>query len=385
LAVLAFAAAAHPQGAAAAAGDRFVPNDPAFVVANIRQVMPDENLRALVGAWRAEPAAEGPALALAGTLLDRARTAREPSYVGRAEAVLSTVVSQGSAGLATRRLYAETLQYRHAFAAAETLLNEVLRAAPRDAAARVQRASVRLVRGDFPGARADCAQLAAGGGAASAVGIACLAEAYAGSGRIEQAQALLRTYPLDQDPARAAEQAYLLTVRAELRERAQDLDGAIADYRAALELQPGDDSIRAALADALAARGDVHAAAALLDVERPSLSLLVRGVSVAAGPEREALRERAAAWLALETARGDAVHNREAALLALDSGDSARALVAALANFAVQRELPDVRVLARAAVAAHDLPAQQQLLEWLRSTGFRDAVAENILSGAARG
>ena len=55
MAVLAFAAAAQ----AAAAGDRFVPNDPAFVVANIKQVMPDEKLRALVGAWRAEPAAEG--------------------------------------------------------------------------------------------------------------------------------------------------------------------------------------------------------------------------------------------------------------------------------------------------------------------------------------
>jgi len=381
LAVLAFAAAVQT----AAAGDRFVPNDPAFVVANIRQVMPDEKLRALVGAWRAEPAAEGPALALAGTLLERARTAREPSYVGRAEAVLSAVVSKGGAGLATRRLYAETLQYRHDFATAETLLDEVLRAAPRDAAARAQRASVRLVRGDFPGARADCAQLAAGGGTASAIGIACLAEAYAGSGRIEQAQALLQAYPLDQDAASTAERAYLLTVRAELRERAQDLDGAIADYGAAFELQRGDDSIRAALADALAARGDVHGAAALLDVERPSLALLVRGVSVTAGTRRDALRERATAWLALERARGDAVHNREAALLALDTGDAAAALAAALANFAVQRELPDVRVLARAAVAAHDLPAQRQLREWLRSTGFRDVVAENILSGAARG
>ena len=261
----------------------------------------------------------------------------------------------------------------------------MLRTAPRDAAARAQRASVRLVRGDFPGARADCAQLAAGGGGASAIGIACLAEAYAGSGNLEQAQALLRTYPLDQDSARAAEHAYLLTVRAELSERAQDTTGAIADYRAALDLQPGDDSIRAALADALAARGDNHDAAALLDVERPSLALLVRGASVSAGTRRDELRERAAAWLALETARGDAVHNREAALLALQAGDAARALAAAQANFTVQRELPDVRVLARAAVAANDLPAQQQLRDWLRSTGFRDAVAENILSGAARG
>ena len=385
MAVLAFAAATHAQGAVAAAGDRFVPNDPAFVVANIRQVMRDEKLRALVGAWRAEPAAEGPAVALAEALLQRARILREPSYVGRAEAVLAPVVGKRGASLASRRLYAETLQYRHEFAAAEDVLDEVLRAAPRDAAARAQRASVRLVRGDFPGARADCAQLAAGGGTGSGIGIACLAEAYAGSGKIEQAQALLRAYPLDQDSAGAAERAYLLTVRAELRERAQDLNCAIADYGAALELAPRDDSIRAALADALAARGDAQDAAALLEVERPSLALLVRSASVAAGTKRDQLRERAAAWLALETARGDAVHNREAALLALQAGDAGRALAAARANFNVQRELPDVRVLARAAVAAHDLPAQQQLRDWLRSTGFTDAVAESILSGAARG
>ena len=381
VAVLAFAAAAQ----AAAAADRFVPDDPAFVVANIRQLMPDEKLRALAGAWRAEPAAEAPAVALAAELIERARALREPSYVGRAEAVLAPIVKGGAAGLATRRLYAGTLQYRHEFAAAEELLDAVLRAAPRDAAARAQRASVRLVRGEFPGARADCAQLAAGGGAAAAIGIGCLAEAYAGSGNIEQAEALLRTYPLGEDPARAAEHAYLLTVRGELRERASDLDGAIADYRAALALQPGDDSIRAGLADALAARGDTRDAAAVLDIARPSLALLVRGASLTAGSRRDELRERAAAWLALETARGDNVHNREAALLALQAGDAAHALAAAQANFTVQRELPDVRILARAAVAADNLPAQQQLRDWLHRTGFKDAVTENMLSGAARG
>ena len=384
MAMLAFAAATFAPGAVAAVTDRFVPNDPAFVVANIKQVMPDAKLRGLLAAWRLERAAEEPAVALAEALLERARTLREPSYVGRAESVLAVVVSKGTAGPAARRLYAEALQYRHEFDAAERLLTEVLRAAPRDSAARVQRASVRLVRGDFPGARVDCAQLAARRGGGAAIGMACLAEAFAGSGQIAQAQALLQNYPLDQGPARAAEHAYLLTVRAELRERGQDVDGAVADYRAALQMQPVDDSIRAALADALAASGHVHEAATLLDVDRPSLSLLVRAASLTAGARREELRERATAWLALEAARGDAIHNREAAMLALESGDTAGALAAARANFTVQRELPDVRVLARAAIAANDLPAQRELREWLRHTGFVDALTESILSGAVR-
>jgi len=380
LAMLAFAAATQ----VAAAGDRFVPDDPSFVVANIRQVMPDENLRARLSNWRAEPAAEAPAVALADALLERARTLREPSYVGRAEAVLAPVVSKAGAGAAARRLYAETLQYRHDFGAAEALLDQILQVAPRDAAARTQRASVRLVRGDFAGARGDCAQLVTAGGGDSVVGMACLAEAYAGSGQFEQAQTLLQTFPVN-PASQTAAHAYLLTVRAELRERAHDLNSAIADYGAALRLAPRDDSIRAALADALAARGNAHDAGALLDVERPSLALLVRHALLAEGAQRTALCQRAAAWLALEAARGDAVHNREAAMLALGAGDARVALAAAQANFAVQKELPDVRVLARAAVAAQDVAAQERLRAWLRSTGFTDAVAESILSGASRG
>ena len=379
LSVLAFAAAAQ----VAAAGDRFLPADPAFVVANIKQVIPDAQLRPLVDAWRADPAAESSAVALAQALLERARSLREPSYVGRAEAVLAPVVSRNAAAEA-RRLYAETLQYRHDFAAAELLLDEVLHAGPRDVAARTQRASIRLVRGDFAGARSDCAQLLVGRGGDAAIGSACLSEAYAGSGQLVQAQALLASLTMNPDPSQAPTTAYLFTVRAELRERANDLPGAIADYRVALELAPRDDSIRASLADALAAQGDSPAAARLLDIERPSLALLVRHALVAQGTQRAELAQRAADWLALETARGDAVHNREAAMLALGAGNANAALVAARANFTVQKELPDVRVLARAAVAAHDAAAQEQLRDWLRRTGFRDAVAESVLSVTPR-
>jgi hypothetical protein len=306
-------------------------------------------------------------------------------YIGRAEAVLARVAGRQDASAALRRLYAETLQYRHAFSSAEALLDAVLRAMPHDAAARTQRASVRLVRGDFAGARGDCALLVAGGTVDSTLGVACLAEAYAGSGQLEQAQILLDRFSASSEGAEAAARAYLLAVRAELRERSLDLDRAIVDYRDALVLAPRDDSIRAALADALATHGDAPGAIALLDLERPSLALLVRRAALTRGPERDELRARASAWLELERARGDSVHNREASMLALDAGDAPRALTAALENFTLQKELADVRVLARAAVAARNVQAQQQLRNWLRGTGFRDAVTENILASPARG
>jgi predicted Zn-dependent protease len=201
---------------------------------------------------------------------------------------------------------------------------------------------------------------------------------------LPQARALLDAYPLrDGEPVEA--RAYFLAVRGELHERGADPERAIADYAAALTLTPNADAVRAALADALVARGAPAEAAELLGIERPSLALAVRHAACTQGAERERLRVLAAGWLDLEAARGDALHYREAALLALATGEAGRAVAAARANFRTQRELPDVRVLARAALAAHDASARQELETWLRDTGFRDAVTENLLADAARG
>jgi thioredoxin-like negative regulator of GroEL len=377
LALLAVAAAIQ----IAAASDRFVPTDPDFVVANIRPALPDEELRGLLAAWRSSADSEPATVALATAYIARARALREPGYFGRAEALLAPRAARPEAGVALRRLYAEVLQYRHEFVAAEGLLNGILREVPHDHDARLLRASIRLVRGDFPGARGDCAQLAAGGGNGVPIGLACLAEALAGGGQFDRAQALL-----DNTPADGADQnahAYLLATRGELRERNQDLDRAIADYSAALTLAPRDDSVRAALADALVERGDTHDARRLLDIDKPSVALLVRGAALAQGPERSELIGRAQAWLDLEAARGDAMHDREAAMLALVDGKPALALAAARRNFELQRELPDVRVLARAASAVRDAGALEALRQWLRSTGYRDHITESILARPA--
>jgi thioredoxin-like negative regulator of GroEL len=379
VALLALAAATQ----VAAASDRFVPADPGFVVANVRQSMPDEELRALLDNWRAHSATEAPTVALAEAFIDRARTRREPRYFGRAEAVLAPQAIRAGSGATLRRLYAEVLQYRHAFAAAESLLDAILRESPRDTSARTLRASIRLVRGDFSGARGDCALLAAAGGPEAQVGFSCLAEALAGGGQLERAQALLAQAPSAQTMAKEqAPRAYLLATRGELRERSYDLDGAIADYSAALAASPQDDSIRAALADVLASRGDVARALELLAVPRPSVALLVRRVGLLQGAARAEADARARGWLELEAARGDALHYREASILALSSGDTATAVAAARKNFEVQKELPDIRALARAAVAASNGAEIAALQAWLRQSGYRDAFTEKLLGEA---
>ena len=378
--LLALLAVAAATGVAAAA-DRFVPTDSGFVVANVRQAQPDEPLLVLLLAWRANPTTTE-SVALATAYIERARSLREPAFFGRAEAVLAPLALKADANGSLRRLYAEVLQYRHDFAGAENLLDALLRETPHDLEARLLRASVRLVRGEFAGARADCAQLAVAAGSGATLGFACLAEALAGEGNLGRALALLDSAPA-QPEADSLVHAYLLATRAELRERGSDLNGAILDYAKALKLAPRDDSIRAALADALAARGDVGDARELLAVDKPSLALMVRSAALSEGARRASLSARAMAWLALEAARGDAIHYREEALLALANEDPARALAAATRNFEQQRELPDVRVLARAACAARDKPALQALQRWMRETGYRDSVTEGILGDDA--
>jgi len=380
MALLAVAAATS----VAAAAERFVPADPAFVVASVRQAMPDETLEPLLAAWRADTSAEAASIALASAFMERARTLREPMYYGRAEAVLAPLAANPAASATLRRLFAQLLQHRHDFLAAEVLLDAVVRDAPHDDDARLLRASVRLVRGDFSGARADCAQLAAGGGGGATLGFACFAQALAGGGNLERAIGLLDALPAGEADNEPDTRAYLLATRAELRERGRDRAGAILDYREALALAPLDDAIRAALADILAANGNSAEARELLAIDKPGLALLVRSAALLEGARRNALVARADSWLALEAARGDKPHLREAAMLALAKGDPARALVAARRNFEMQKELADVRVLARAARAANDALALAALRSWLHETGYRDSVTEGILDESLR-
>jgi hypothetical protein len=373
----------------AAAADRFVPDDPRFVVADVSRSQPDDSLRALVGRWRADPGSEESRVALARAFIERARSQREPRYFGRAEALLAPAAGAGNS-VERRRLYAETLQFRHAFAPAEDILDELLRAHPHDGESRLRRASLRLTRGDFAGARADCLPLTSARGPVAYAGAACLAEALAGSGELARARLLLDTLAPDSDTLEPAVRAYLLSTRAELLERAGDFAMAAESYAIASALAPQDDAIRSAWSDALALRGDAGAAAPL-KVANPSLALLVRQAALSSRqPSGDALPEhglfaRAHDWLALEAARGDAIHHREAALLALAEGRASAALSAASTNFETQRELADVRVLARAAVAAGDVRARDLLERWLEATGYEDAVTSDILATPGRG
>jgi hypothetical protein len=87
--------------------------------------------------------------------------------------------------------------------------------------------------------------------------------------------------------------------------------------------------------------------------------------------EADALASALRARFALNRLRGDAVHRREEARLALATPDGAqRALALARENFAEQREPWDARLLLEAALAAAAPHAATPALDWLRESGF---------------
>jgi multidrug resistance efflux pump len=85
--------------------------------------------------------------------------------------------------------------------------------------------------------------------------------------------------------------------------------------------------------------------------------------------------------------RGDAIHQREQARFELHLRQNPRAaLELALANWQVQKEIADLRILLEAAHAARDPAAARAALAWRRQHGLEDgkiaALARQLEGGA---
>jgi hypothetical protein len=300
------------------------------------------------------------ALQAARAAIGRARQAGDPRELGQAQAVLAPWWPQVDAPAPVRLLRATIRQSQHDFDAARTEL-DALRRDPRvplalRAQAELSHAAVRQVQGQLADARAGCQRLvappyAALGRAVTLPAQACLSELASLQGDAPRAERELAALARGADPAQAG---WLALVRAELAQRR------------------GSAQAEALFNTALRAQADVYTLAAysdwLLDQRRPREVLdLLTGreaadallLRLAIAQQRLGRPEASASIATLQArfdatrARGDSTHRREEArfLLAL-RGDAAGALRLAQANWSIQREPADARLLAEAADAA---------------------------------
>jgi tetratricopeptide (TPR) repeat protein len=359
------------------------PTDPGYVVAELPGGASRSQARF---AARLEESRRDPAKAaeLAAELLQEARATLQPQLYGRAESVLASWVRQPQAPTPLLVMQADILQQRHEFRDSTRLLDAVIGRAPRDRQARLMRANNAIVSGDFAQARPDCAFLLGMGD--PWMGTVCLAQVLGSTGQLQQARTLLGRLTGGGATAAPATLAWALQVGADMANRA----GAPADaepmLRQAVALTPGSDPARLALADVLGSQGRRAEEEAVLDMTRPSVGALLRRVELLQADGRSAPRAQALAELrerlTVSAQRGERTHLREEARLAIDlSAEPAKQLALARANFTLQRETEDVRLLARAATAARDRDALAQLRQWLLHTGYQDAIVEGLLKG----
>jgi Tfp pilus assembly protein PilF len=159
-------------------------------------------------------------------------------------------------------------------------------------------------------------------------------------------------------------------------------------YRAALALGIDDGYLLAAWSDFLLDRQRPAEVVKWLSGWEASDGLLLRLALAETALEQPAAKAHVQALadrFAAAKARGDATHRAEEARYLLHlAGDPAAALAAAAANYRVQREPRDARVLLEAAIAAKDPGAAQPARDWLRSSGFEDAHLRQLGSASAR-
>ena len=324
-------------------------------------------LAALRQAWRANPADEAAALALARHCIEIFHAESDPRHIGCAQAALGAWWARPDPPLEVRIQRAVVLQFSHRFDVALADLDAVIAADPAAYEAWLWRAAILMVQARYAQAAEACARLATLVTPLSAIG--CQAQVDAATGRADAAARALRVGLARATEASAAERRWALTRLAETEERLGRWAAAEAAFREGLALEPRDVYLQAAYSDFLLDQERPADVKALL-AGRERVDVLLLRLALAADRQRDPtaapLRRELATRFDAARRLGDALHEKEEArfLLALQN-DARRALALARSNFDLQREPADARVLLEAALAARDKAAAEPALRWL--------------------
>ena len=329
-------------------------------------------LNALRASARKAPSDAVIAAALAQAYFDTAQARSDPRFIGYADAVLSPFDPQMSVDLLVIR--GMLRQYRHDFDGALGDFAAALAQDPERAGAHAWRGAIYLVMAQYDKARQECAALLDLQRPVLQGGCTGLVQAY--TGQLTSAYATLqKTLAL----ARYDEQhLWLLTRLGEVSAWLGHKARAERHYRDALALGRDDAYLLAAWADFLLDNKRPAEVVKLLAGWEASDPLLLRLAEAetllrvpAAIAHVQALDDRFAA----AKLRGDTSHRAEEARFQLRLRNNAvLAVQLAAANYQVQKEPRDLRMLLEAALAARDPDAAKPARNWLQSTGFEDAL-----------
>jgi len=319
--------------------------------------------------------------------IEAARRQSDPRFLGHAQAALAPWWNDAAAPTEILLLRATIKQSLHDFDAALADLDALTVRAPDDPQAWLTRSVVLAVRGRYDDARRSCAPLARL--AEGWVFATCMASVDSQNGAARDAYRRLgaalgpRGGPTD-----PAGRAWALSTLGEVAVRAGDDVGAELAYIRALSADPSDVYARAALADLLLDLGRPGEVVTLLAGKENDDGLLLRLAIAESIVRAKTAEEHALALRArhdASRARGDVVHRREQARFELAFGSARAAKELARANWDVQKEAWDARVLLEAALAAGDPDSARPATEFLAAAKTEEPRLTALASRIARG
>src|SRR5437660_3059032 len=356
----------------------YVPENDAIVLERLPE-QADPSLKALKrirAALRVNPSNLYVAAPVAKRAIEAARATGDPRFLGQAQAALAPWWTMSDPPAPALLLRATLKQSQHDFSGALADLDRLIAIAPVDAQARLTRATVLTVTGQYEKARRDCRNLTT---LASPLAVAaCDAAPASLSGDAESAYHNL-TQSLERPREAPVLREWGETLAAEIAARRGDGIAAETHFQAAHALDPHDADLRAAYADFLLDQGRPRDALPLVRDETKNDSLLLRlALAEQALPDERAAfarhRSELAARFEAARARGDSLHRREEARFKLMIENDARAALGlARENWNVQREPADLRVLRQAAHAAGDIAAISIVDNWIAANHTQDA------------
>jgi Tfp pilus assembly protein PilF len=314
------------------------------------------------------------AAALARRYIEQARVEGDPRYLGYAEAALAPWWKQPQPPEQVLVLRATLRQSTHQFQAALSDLDLAVKRDSDNVQAWLTRATVQMVSGDLAGARASCMRLYSR--APALVVQTCLSSVGSVAGEAAGSYRRLLEMQASRPPQTPDIAIWVQTLLAEMAARMGDDSTAEAHFRSALALGEPDSYLLGAWSDFLLDHGRAPEVARLLkDKTRIDALLLRHALALQAMKSPEAQTQTGALRARFDAAqlRGDTVHQREQARFELALGGNATAAVRlAKANWAVQKEPADLRILADCALASGDAEAARLVRDWLRSSRIED-------------
>lgn len=318
---------------------------------------------------------------LARRYIEHARASGDPRFLGYAQASLAPWWDQAQIPLDILVLRAVVRQSNHEFDAALKDLSAALQSKPNHVQALLTRAAVLQVRGEFAAAKRDCLALVPLTSALIAYG--CVSGVTSLTGQAQASYDLLQR--VLERAADTSERQWAQGLLAEMAQRRGDRRAAEHHYRAALQGPQTDTYLLAAYADFLLDQGRAPEVIALLADHTRVDGLLLRlalAERAVGAPQFDGHKDGLRARYAAAQARGDVLHRREQARfeLALENNPAA-ALNLAQANWTIQREPADARILLEAAIAAGSPRAARPVKEWIKQHDMQDVHLQTLVVG----